>query len=284
MKQDIFQKSYTSSFLSQQYGVLRTELIKYHQKAKDLGLSKDIQELFRHSEQEIQRLSEANKDLINLFTLYTSELCCLIDYSYIIFLADLSGTVLSVYGSSDAVFQADKNNIGVGMSFSFKHTGTSAISIAMENKRNVHLQGSDHYLDIFEDWSCLCIPIHNLVGEVVAFIDFSTSIEIPLPVFYPLLSYIACKMEDEIKNTRKSLVHVSKTNPKEMSRSLTTMEQEVLLLISLEKTNEDIAYQLNIGRRTVEYHISSILRKFNVNSRLGAVVEGIKKGILPSIV
>ncbi len=37
---------------------------------------------------------------------------------------------------------------------------------------------------------------------------------------------------------------------------------------------------LSISKRTVEYHISSIIRKLDVDSRVGAVVKGIKKGLI----
>lgn len=61
---------------------------------------------------------------------------------------------------------------------------------------------------------------------------------------------------------------------------LTNTEIKILQLISQEKTNNEIADELNISKRTVEYHISSIIQKLGVDSRVGAVVKGIQKGIL----
>jgi DNA-binding NarL/FixJ family response regulator len=61
---------------------------------------------------------------------------------------------------------------------------------------------------------------------------------------------------------------------------LTSTEIKILQLISQEKTNSEIAEELNISKRTVEYHISSIIQKLGVDSRVGAVVKGIQKGIL----
>ncbi|HBI04323.1 MAG TPA: DNA-binding response regulator [Paenibacillaceae bacterium] len=61
---------------------------------------------------------------------------------------------------------------------------------------------------------------------------------------------------------------------------LTNTEIKILQLISQEKTNNEIAEELNISKRTVEYHISSIIQKLGVDSRVGAVVKGIQKGIL----
>ncbi|MEB2268441.1 MULTISPECIES: response regulator transcription factor [Priestia] len=62
--------------------------------------------------------------------------------------------------------------------------------------------------------------------------------------------------------------------------ALTSAEQKILLLISKDKTNYEISMDLSISKRTVEYHISSIIRKLDVDSRVGAVVKGIKKGLI----
>lgn len=61
---------------------------------------------------------------------------------------------------------------------------------------------------------------------------------------------------------------------------LTNTEIKILQLIAREKTNNEIADELNISKRTVEYHISSIIQKLGVDSRVGAVVKGIQRGLL----
>jgi two-component system vancomycin resistance associated response regulator VraR len=57
---------------------------------------------------------------------------------------------------------------------------------------------------------------------------------------------------------------------------LTEVEQKVLKLIISEYTNEKIAKELFISKRTVESHVSNICRKLNVNSRIGAVREAMR--------
>jgi DNA-binding NarL/FixJ family response regulator len=61
---------------------------------------------------------------------------------------------------------------------------------------------------------------------------------------------------------------------------LTPKEREVLKLIAEDKTNYEISEELIISKRTVERHVSSILQKLDADSRVGAVVNGIKKGFL----
>lgn len=61
---------------------------------------------------------------------------------------------------------------------------------------------------------------------------------------------------------------------------LTETELNVLRLVVDEYTNERIAQELYISRRTVESHISNICRKLEVNSRIGIVREAIKLKLL----
>ncbi|KQY94895.1 LuxR family transcriptional regulator [Paenibacillus sp. Root52] len=69
-----------------------------------------------------------------------------------------------------------------------------------------------------------------------------------------------------------------------LEESLTPTEREVLNRIAMEMTNKEIAQDLNISPRTVEYHITSITQKFGVKSRIGAVVKGYQAGILGDII
>lgn len=61
---------------------------------------------------------------------------------------------------------------------------------------------------------------------------------------------------------------------------LTPTEREVLKRIALEKTNKEIAVELAISQRTVEYHMAAINRKFDVKTRVGAVAKGYELGLL----
>ena len=54
---------------------------------------------------------------------------------------------------------------------------------------------------------------------------------------------------------------------------LSDREQEVLDLIALGKTNNDIAKALFISVRTVKFHVSSILTKLNVKNRTEAALK-----------
>jgi two-component system vancomycin resistance associated response regulator VraR len=57
---------------------------------------------------------------------------------------------------------------------------------------------------------------------------------------------------------------------------LSEIETQVLELMANEYTNEEIAKELYMSRRTVESNVTNIFQKLGVNSRIGAVREAIR--------
>lgn len=63
---------------------------------------------------------------------------------------------------------------------------------------------------------------------------------------------------------------------------LTETELSVLKFMGEDLTRKEIAAALYISEKTVANHITSILRKLNVRSRIGAVLKGIELGVIDS--
>jgi DNA-binding CsgD family transcriptional regulator len=62
--------------------------------------------------------------------------------------------------------------------------------------------------------------------------------------------------------------------------SLSSRETEVLKWSSDGKTASDIAAILNLSERTVNFHVSSAIKKLGVNNKISAVVHAARKGLL----
>jgi LuxR family transcriptional regulator, maltose regulon positive regulatory protein len=62
---------------------------------------------------------------------------------------------------------------------------------------------------------------------------------------------------------------------------LTPRQKQVLALVALEYTTEDIARLIDREPKTVEGHLASIYQRLHVHSRVGAVLQAISLGELP---
>jgi DNA-binding NarL/FixJ family response regulator len=63
-------------------------------------------------------------------------------------------------------------------------------------------------------------------------------------------------------------------------RHLTQREMEVLHLVARGETDQGIADQLYLSRRTISCHVSSILAKLQVPSRTAAAITAARIGLL----
>ena len=67
-----------------------------------------------------------------------------------------------------------------------------------------------------------------------------------------------------------------------MVEQLTPREMEVLELLAIGDSNQEIADKLVITIRTVKKHTGNIYGKLNVNSRIQAVTRARELGLLPT--
>lgn len=65
-----------------------------------------------------------------------------------------------------------------------------------------------------------------------------------------------------------------------LGKNLTAREKEVLHLLAEANTNKEIAAVLYTSEKTIEFHVSNILEKLGVKSRVEAVVWGKEHGLV----
>ncbi|HNW25625.1 MAG TPA: LuxR C-terminal-related transcriptional regulator [Candidatus Gastranaerophilaceae bacterium] len=64
------------------------------------------------------------------------------------------------------------------------------------------------------------------------------------------------------------------------SKNLTKREFEVLNLVTLGKSNTEIAKELAISSHTIKAHVCSILHKMSVEDRVQAAVKAVREGLV----
>ena len=70
-----------------------------------------------------------------------------------------------------------------------------------------------------------------------------------------------------------------KTSHHHRTNTLTRREKEILMLLSVNKTNQEIAEMLYISSGTVRVHIHAILHKFGVSDRKQAIAIALQNNL-----
>lgn len=65
-----------------------------------------------------------------------------------------------------------------------------------------------------------------------------------------------------------------------MSSELPAQKKKILNLVAHDFTNREIADLCNIQKKTVDNHVRYILTRLNARTRVGAVIIGVKDGII----
>lgn len=82
--------------------------------------------------------------------------------------------------------------------------------------------------------------------------------------------------------TRRVIARVRETEQERQAsafRELTPREMEILAEVAKGKTNSDIAEELTLSEKTVRNHVSSILRKLDMNNRIEAATFAVRHDI-----
>jgi DNA-binding NarL/FixJ family response regulator len=89
----------------------------------------------------------------------------------------------------------------------------------------------------------------------------------------PAVQFVRAKLGDQRLKKPRGASTSTRTNPE----GLTTREMDVLALLDQGLSNVEIAERLSISAKTVDHHVSAILTKLQVHSRLEAVAVARQK-------
>lgn len=71
------------------------------------------------------------------------------------------------------------------------------------------------------------------------------------------------------------------TPEEQQTVKLTKREVEVLTLVIEGKSSKEVAEQLYVSKRTVDFHLANIYDKLNVTNRVQAFREATRRGLIP---
>ena len=91
----------------------------------------------------------------------------------------------------------------------------------------------------------------------------------------------ALAIVDQLKSQLTTLLTSFKVDEKEASNTVISPRvHQVLTLVAQGHPNKEIAYQLSISPKTVQFHLKSLFTKLEVGSRTEAVTVAIKMGLI----
>jgi len=123
------------------------------------------------------------------------------------------------------------------------------------------------------------IPIHGMGGELAGFGIASSSGGVDANKDQLSLLFAVANQF----HLAYGALHKNSAQAQYPPPALTIRELEVIKWCAMGKSNWDIAKILSISEHGVEYHIRNIFKKFEVNSRVAAVVKALRFGFIDDL-
>ena len=147
----------------------------YHQRSEKAGLSPQNQVLHHHVTQEdLAIIFQEKKNLMQVTEPFLYDLYHSVENTgFFLELLDEKGVILYMIGDDTILSRVKATGMGVGAKMDLYSVGTNAIAISMGENAPCQLQGQDHFLSIFNQFTCSCAPIHNQSGETLGYINLN---------------------------------------------------------------------------------------------------------------
>lgn len=214
--------------------------------------------------------SEQMEQLINIVreTLIHIEKSMCIPHVFIF--TDHLGVVHHISGSNDVLNSLEKHNIGVGTPFALEFAGINAISMAMQLKDTIVLQGNEHSLNIFSQWSCVCCSI-RMEHKVYGYLDLSFHVDDDEILAITLAVTILTRI---VKDLKYQLEKISNLESRKLTffekcdiYELTNKEKEIAYYWFEGYNRNQLSKLLYISSDTVKSHIRNISKKVGISGR-----------------
>lgn len=119
----------------------------------------------REQNQELWKLAQT--ELQELFTQVAGA-------NYVVAFADRTGTILEAIHDEEFSSSSASRMVIPGSVWQEDIRGTNALGLTLATKKATVVDGSEHFLDRFDNISCFASPVRNTRNEVVGVIDAST--------------------------------------------------------------------------------------------------------------
>lgn len=223
----------------------------------------------RTSDMERQELIKENWLLISFTKEEAGPLAKTTSNPYLFILTDQNGMALDFIGSETAVNALESVNVGIGTSFALEHVGISGISLSMQMDSLAAVHGSEHSLQFFSKWSCICSPIKQ-GNQTYGYLNMSVAVTEDVSLIVPLLERIVTDIEasmlltDPANKKAKIYEHFD-------LHCLTNREKEIGFCWLQNQSALQISLSLGISESTVRHTLKKVYSKTKCHDKGGFI-------------
>ncbi|WP_088832132.1 helix-turn-helix transcriptional regulator [Paenibacillus tyrfis] len=184
---------------------------------------------------------------------------------HLFFVTDPNGTVIYMIGQVELMKRLEQTGIGLGTSFDIENSGSNSISFANMVNCTAVMNGPEHTLHFFKDWSFICTPIvvsDKTYGYVSLLFEIDVNMTFAIPMLKKSVEVIERMLSKrEVSNTKEevlALFEVYRLSNREKEVAYRWLENQSVL---------HIAQVLNIAEGTVRNMLKKVYNKMNVRDK-----------------
>jgi sigma-54 dependent transcriptional regulator, acetoin dehydrogenase operon transcriptional activator AcoR len=181
----------------------RNKIRAAHRRSLDYGIERErvLPGIVLRGVELERRLQKCNRLLKNASPFVTLLNEFVAESGFIVLLTDEQGCVLEMAGRNDVMDQTQPFGLTQGVVMNEQSIGANAISIALFENVPVQVTGTEHYVKIFQEWSCSAAPIHDEKGNTIGCINLSGSLDKVYSHILGLVVASAKAIEYQIKSS-----------------------------------------------------------------------------------
>lgn len=177
---------------------------------------------------ELKEKLEKNSALVAVAAPFMKVLLKTLGHRFIILLTDSDACVLEVFGKPEVLAEVNKKRIGKGAILGESVVGSTAMGLAILEKRPIQVVGKEHYCAMFHGWTCSAAPIFDPSGQLLGVLDVSGPQEKVHPHTLGIVIAAAKAIENHLRLQR---VHQELVEMHEYAKTVMSSISEGLIAI-----------------------------------------------------
>ncbi len=222
------------------YSVIRKEVVDSWKRCKDIGLDPYTTESLAFIDKnQLKKRIKNNSNLIYTACSFMKSLYKLVKGSnFRVDIADKEGYILKSIGDKEILNFSKKTNSFPGANLSENASGTNSISLAIIHKKPFQISGAEHYLHIFQEWTCSAAPIFDDKKELIGILNIAGRFELVHHHTLCMAISTAKAIENELK-LQKTNLQLDQNNSK-LKATLNSITDGIIYI-----NNEGLITQIN---------------------------------------